>query len=189
MLYHVSKQSGIKILKPAISTHKKPYVYAIENLVTGLLFGAKVDDFDFIILNDENDRPIVYECYPDAFSLVYKNRGCSVYELEETGFLRGMTSWSPELVSENEVAVQNEIVIPDLYARLLEEEAQGNLVLHRYSEDMEYKARISRQVIDRLIRFEIDLEHCLEWGDERFRKYYGGIIRMLNSAMDGHLLQ
>lgn len=49
MLYHISKIAGLKILKPQVSTHKKAYVYAIENVVTGLLFGAPHDDFDFII--------------------------------------------------------------------------------------------------------------------------------------------
>ena len=49
MLYHISKTAGLKILKPHVSTHKKAYVYAIENVVIGLLFGASQDDFDFII--------------------------------------------------------------------------------------------------------------------------------------------
>lgn len=47
MLYHVSHTPGIAILEPRVSSHGKPYVYAIENLVTGLLFGVKKDDFDF----------------------------------------------------------------------------------------------------------------------------------------------
>ena len=38
----------------------------------------------------------------------YKGHICSVYEVEEEGFLRGMTSWSPELVCEKEVEVINE---------------------------------------------------------------------------------
>ena len=28
MLYHISKTSGLKKLKPQVSTHKKPYLYA-----------------------------------------------------------------------------------------------------------------------------------------------------------------
>lgn len=67
MLYHVSPNAGMKTLIPHVSTHKKAYVYAVENMVTGLLFGAKQDDFDFVISTDENGIPTVYECYPDAF--------------------------------------------------------------------------------------------------------------------------
>lgn len=36
MLYHVSPKAGLKILQPHKSTHKKAYVYAIENMVTGI---------------------------------------------------------------------------------------------------------------------------------------------------------
>ena len=55
MLYHVSSKTGLKTIQLHISTHKKAYVYAIENMVTGILFGAKHDDFDFIISTDENN--------------------------------------------------------------------------------------------------------------------------------------
>lgn len=80
MLYHVSDTGGIKVLEPKVSSHGKAYVYAIENLVTGLLFGARWDDFDFIL--DTNDSGIseVYECYPDAFERIYSGRSCYVYE-------------------------------------------------------------------------------------------------------------
>ena len=80
IVYHVSDTPGIKVLQPRVSTHKKAYVYAIDNLVTGLLFGVDKDDFDFILSTDEEDRPLVYECYPDAFRLSYEGKGCSVYE-------------------------------------------------------------------------------------------------------------
>ena len=50
-LYHASHKSGLKILRPHTSTHKKPYVSAVENVVIGPLFGAKQDDFDFNDLN------------------------------------------------------------------------------------------------------------------------------------------
>ena len=63
MLYHISKTAGLKKLKPQVSTHKKPYVYAIENVVTGLLFGAPHDDFDFII-SEENGIPVLWNAIP-----------------------------------------------------------------------------------------------------------------------------
>ncbi len=185
-VYHVSGTSGIRVLQPRVSTHKKAYVYAIDNLVTGLLFGVNKDDFDFILSTDEEDRPLVYECYPDAFRLSYEGKGCSVYELSEEGFIRGATSWMPELESEQEVPVLRETVVPDLYSRLLEEEKEGNLVLHRYQDTPEYKERISRHVVDRLIRFEVlrgDWEQ-----DNRFATFFRPLIEGLLALMDGHLL-
>lgn len=188
MLYHVSEQTGLKTLVPHASTHKKPYVYAIENIVTGLLFGTRQDDFDFIISTDEQETPIVYECYPDAFEKIYRGKSCSVYAVDGAGFQRGMTSWDPELVCEIEVAVQSEIAVDDLYERLLEEEAAGTLQLHRYERTDSYRKMISAHIVDRLIRFSVDLSSCME-RDSRFSEYYKGIVEALRSAMDGHLLK
>ena len=188
MLYHVSDQQGLKVLEPRVSTHGKAYVYAIENLVTGLLFGTKQDDFDFLLTTYENKRPTVFECYPDAFRTIYQGKGCSVYVLDETGFLRGMTSWSPELVCESSVAVQEEIPVPDLYERLLEEEAAGTLVVRRYEYSDEYRKMIAGHVVDRLIRFGIKLEG-LEDRNHRFATHYKELLMGLRSVLDGHLLK
>lgn len=186
MLYHVSHTSGITILEPKVSTHKKAYVYAIDNLVTGLLFGVPQDDFDFSISTEEDGTPYLYECYPHAFQKVYEGKGCSVYEVGEEGFMRGMTSWSPELVSEQKVPVLRETVIPDLYSRLLTEEEKGSLVIHRYEDTPAYKERIAKHIVDRIIRFGI-LDGDWEQ-DDRFSGFYRPIIEALSAVMDGHLL-
>ncbi|MCM1039987.1 MAG: hypothetical protein NC434_11755 [Ruminococcus sp.] len=189
MLYHVSPQSDLKILQPHVSTHGTAYVYAIEDMVTGMLFGVKQDDFDFLISNDENTGiPIICECYPDAFRTVYQGQSCSVYQVAEEGFQRGKTSWDAELVCEKEVSVIKETVIDDLYERLLEEERMGHLMICRYEFRDEYRKKISSHIVDRLIRFEIDLDKCMEQ-DKRFALYYKDIIRGLQNIMDGHLLQ
>lgn len=182
MLYHISKTAGLKILKPQVSTHKKAYVYAIENMVTGLLFGAPHDDFDFII-SEENGKPVIMECYPNAFHLIFKDKGCSIYEISEDGFVRGMTSWSPELVSEAEVTVIREISVSDLYLRLLDEESSGNLRIHRYEDSANYKSTVSEHIVDRLIRFD-----AVYTDNEKIKKHYGKIVDALKNIMDGHLL-
>lgn len=186
MLYHVSHTPGITVLQPHISSHGKPYVYAIEDLVTGLLFGAKKDDFDFLLYSDEQGKPVLCECYPDAFRKKYGGQSCSVYEVEETGFLRGVTGWTPELVCECAVNVARETSVPDLYARLLEEERQGNLTVRRYSDDPDYRAMISRHIVDRLIRF--DLLEYFDCRDERGSLYFRSLIDGLKAVLDGHLL-
>lgn len=188
MLYHVSSKKGLKIIKPHTSTHKKEYVYAIENMITGLLFGTKQDDFDFIISTDENDTPIIYECYPNAFQTIYQGKSCSVYEVNDKNFHRNLTSWDSELVSEMEVEVIREIFIEDLYQKLLKEEQYGNLKVFRYEYNDEYRKKIASHITDRFFRFEIDLRNCIEQ-DIRFATYYKGIIQSLIDIIDGHLLQ
>ena len=154
MLYHVSKTSDLKIIEPRKSTHKIPYVYAIENVDTALLFGAKKDDFDFI-LNEIDGKPVVYECYKDAFKEIYSNKSCSIYELDDEGFMKGKTSWEPELVSEHPTVVFREIKIDNLYDYLMEEVKADNIILNLYKSSKEYKSMISNHILDRIIRFEV----------------------------------
>lgn len=187
MLYHVSPVSGLKKLTPHVSTHQTPYVYAIESMVTGLLFGVRKDDFDFLISTDNSGTPTVYECYPNALESIYQGKSCSVYSVAEEGFLRGMTSWSAELVCPNEVPVLDECSVSDLYQRLLEEEKNGTLILRRYEHTPAYRKLIAGHVIDRLIRFDMDLSRCLEQ-DPRFALHYRALVQALAAVMDGHLL-
>lgn len=187
MLYHVSPIAGLKTLQPRVSTHGKKYVYAIENMVTALLFGVKKDDFDFLLYTDEKGTPIIYECYPDALKSVYQGKNCSVYLLNYDGFQRNRTSWSAELVCEKEVMVIDELAIDDLYNRLLNEERNKKLIIHRYEYCAEYRKMISDHIVDRLIRFEIDLNRITET-DSRFSKYYKAIVENLIQITDGHLL-
>ena len=187
MLYHVSPTAGLKKLTPRVSTHGKAYVYAIENMATGLLFGVRHDDFDFNISTDSEDRPMICECYPGAFQSIFQGKGCSVYTVSDEGFERGRTGWEPELVCEREVPVLEETVIPDLCARLLELEAQGQLIIRRYEHTDEYRRTIAAHIVDRIIRFDIDLDRITET-DRRFATHYKGIVELLRSAADGHLL-
>lgn len=188
MLYHVSPTGGLKTLRPRVSSHGKAYVYALENEITGLIFGAKHDDFDLLVDVDEAGVPAVCECYPDALRHVYKGTSCSVYRVDGRDFLRGVTGWSPELVCEHEVAVLSEQPIDDLYRRLLEEEQRGTVKLFRYSHDPAYRRKIAEHVTDRIFRFDIDLSRCAE-RDSRFATHYGELVRALIAVTDGHLLK
>lgn len=182
MLYHVSRTHHLKVLKPRLSSHGKAYVYAVDNPVLGLLFGAKKDDFDFIMDVDGQGCVEVFECYPQAFEEVYKGVSCSMYELEGDGFRQGITGWAPEYVSEHEVPVRSETMIDDLYQRL---RGEKGLVLHRYQDTKEYRSMISNHVLDRLIRFGVlDRPQV----DEKLTKRFGKIIGALREILDGEML-
>lgn len=184
MLYHVSPVPGIKVLEPRVSTHRTPYVYALEDRVTGLLFGTKMDDFDFKIDVDEQGLPCLWECYPQAMEACYRGRACSVYQVSEEGFLRGMTSWEPELVCPHPVAVIGEERIDDLLSALFQAEREDRLIIHRYEETASYRARIAAHVVDRLVRFDL-----LDTRDERLLKHYGRMIDLLRKAVSGEYLE
>ena len=67
---------------------------------------------------------------------IYQGKSCSVYLVDEKDFQRGLTSWNPEFVSEKEVEVISEIVIDDMYQRLLEEEHNGKVQMFDMSSAM-----------------------------------------------------
>lgn len=186
MLYYVSPTPNLRTLTPRISSHHKPYVYAVDNLTTALLFGAKKDDFDFLLDTDGQNQPVLHECYPDAFRKIYQGKGCSVYEVEGDGFLRNLTGWAPELVCKTEVAVVKEVAVPDLYTQLLLDESAGRLTVHRYHQSPEYRRLIAGHIVDRLIRFDL-LDH-FDTTDPRGALYFRPLLDGLKDLLSGHLL-
>ncbi len=73
MLYHASKEKGLTILEPRVSTHGIAYVYAINNRITAACFGALKDDFD-LLMDEINGIPHLYECYPHAIEAIYSGK-------------------------------------------------------------------------------------------------------------------
>ncbi len=185
MLYHASQTPGLRVLTCRISTHGEAYVYATRTPVTSLIFGAKHDDFDFKIDCDASGIPHIHECYPDAFDTVYHGKACSLYEVAETGFEGGHTSWDAELVSITDVPVASETCIPDLLTALLEAQKIGHLVIHRYSNAPAYRKMISTHIVDRLIRFD-----ALAWAqtDARMQKHFKKLVDSLTILVGGTYL-
>lgn len=184
MLYHVSPAAGLAILEPRVSTHGAAYVYALQNRAAALLFGARHDDFDFLI-DEENGLPAVYECWPGAFEAVFRNKSCTVYTVAEDGFLQGVTGWAPEWVCPRPVAVQSGESVADLAAALEAESAAGRLALHRFGNEPAYKKLIAGHITDRLLRFD-RVEAAGQ--DPRFQTYFAGLLAALQRVLSGEYL-
>lgn len=187
MLYHVSPVAGIKTLEPHLSSHGKAYVYAIADRSVGLVFGARCDDFDFCVNTEDDGVTELVECYPGALERVYRGQACTVYTVDETDFQQGKTGWNPELVCDHSVPVLGEESVPDLYTALLAEEAQGRLRIQRYQANPDYRQRIARHVVDRIIRFGVDVD-TIAARDERFSTHFAALVDALRKVMDGSLL-
>ena len=157
MLYHASKEKGLTFLEPHISTHSRPYVYAIRNKTTAVLFGAPKDDFD--LLTDEIDGiPHLYECYSNAVETIYRGKSCSLYSVSEEGFISGVTGWEPELVCENKVPVIREERMSDIFSYLSNAAAQGKCVIHRYSDEQQYRSMLREELSERIRCFGLSEE-------------------------------
>ena len=173
MLYHASKQAGLKELVPQISTHGKAYVYAINSRLTALLFGAPKDDFD-ILMDELDGAPVIYECYPDALKRVYWGKTCSLYGLHEAGFLPGQTGWEPELVCAHTVPVVSEEKIENIYTEVIQAIQAGDCIFHPYSEDSQYQAFLRDELSERIRHFGLSEEQIKS--DPRFEAYFNRLL-------------
>ena len=157
MLYHASSVSGLGELEPRISTHDKPYVYAIRNKVTAACFGAPKDDFD-LLMDEVDGVPHLYECYQDALKTIYAGKSCSIYTVHEEGFLSGVTGWDVELVCEHTVPVVQEERIFDLFEYIQRAAAHSECVIHSYSDEEVYQAMLSEELCERIRAFGLSEE-------------------------------
>lgn len=173
MLYHASRQTGIKELIPQMSTHGKKYVYAISNRLTAILFGAPKDDFD-ILVYETNGKPVIYECYPNALKKIYFEKSCSVYELNEDGFLLNQTNWESELVCEHTVPVVNEERIENIYEEIINSIQNGGCIFHEYSKNEEYQHFLQDEISERIRHFGITDEQMN--ADPRFELYFNSLL-------------
>lgn len=175
MLYHASKQAGLKELLPQTSTHGKAYVYAIKNRLTALLFGAPKDDFD-ILMDESQEKPVIYECYPNALKRIYLGKSCSLYILGEEGFLANQTGWEPELVCEHTVPVVCEETIENIYAEIMLAIQSGDCIFYPYSEEAQYQAFLRDELSERVRAF--GLTEAQMQADPRFELYFDRLLHV-----------
>lgn len=147
-IYHVSKTNGLSIIEPHICSHNKAYVYASYHLETSLLFGGELwTDWDFIYKRNYNAGELTLsETYPNIFQKTFKGKKCSVYELEDSGFLEGQTNMWDEIVSPNPAKVIREIKINDLAKEIKQLEKDNKIKVEFYSKTEEYKEKIKNHI-------------------------------------------
>ncbi len=156
---------------PQASTHAKKYVYAINNRITAIFFGAPKDDFD-ILMDELNGKPVIYECYPNALKRIYLGKSCSLYGLMEKGFLLDQTGWEPELVCERTVPVVCEEKIENIYEEIMISIEKGDCIFHKYSEDESYQKFLRDELLERIKDFGLTKLKA----DPRFELYFQKLL-------------
>jgi len=130
-VYHASKKQNLKILKPNVSTHKNLWLYATKDMETSSLFLG--DNSDFICqVGLENGKPYVVERFKGALAHAYKNKSGSIYKIKGDKFKTDKTSWSAELVSEEEVKPVNESKVKDALKFILNLKKEGKVKIYNY---------------------------------------------------------
>lgn len=164
-LYHVSPAAGLTVLKPSVTEYfGKPRQVCLTALKPmALLYGIRNFEYTY---GYTKERELFYEEYfPGALEELYRGKSASLYLC---AWREGMetTQIPNEYVSDSEVAVEEEILIPDVYEALLEEERLGTMRVVRWPEISEKR----RQWIVKA-EMEVILENNLLGRDTAMARY------------------
>lgn len=130
--YHCSPAAGLTALQPGKpEAFEKPAgVYMTTLLPMALMYSVR--NYEYTYGYTKEGQICFDEYFPNALEILYRRKSASLYLCDPQD--TNMTSIPNEVVSENEVRVVREIVIPDACEALLEQERIGLLVIHRYEE-------------------------------------------------------
>lgn len=133
IVYHGSKESGLKRLEPRKSTHGT-HVYATPEKVLALHFSKRCGDdlvYDIGHFSVEKDGPWeLIENVPGAFDKMYSNSS-SIYTLPKETFKDLHTGFC-EIVSEVSVDVISEEYCNNVWEGILKAEKEGLIKIYRY---------------------------------------------------------
>ena len=184
VLYHISGVGGLKQLDPSPNGRGNTWVYATKYSHIALLFGGDWSDNDFILKTKENGKISFSETYPNAFDDIYTGKSCYLYEIEDSGFSSGRTTFSLEIVSEKPARVLKETKVDDVKKALLDEVAKGSIELKFYEKTLEYRQMVSNHMINLIIKFDI----LTQPNAERIMKYFGELKKYIDEALTGKFL-
>lgn len=180
-VYHSSDISGLKILEPRISTHKKPWVYATKNIASSAMFLGKNSDL-ICQTGIIDSKPYIWERFTGALQVAYQGRKGSIYLLEPGTFKSGQTSWSEELVSDHPVTVKKEMIVDDVFEFLKQLKDKRELNIYCYPDAPPGFPSGKQDLIEKAIKWTIEFgEDTLNDIEKYHPDITGEIIERLRS--------
>ena len=179
-VYHASEGQGLTVIRPAVSTHGKEWVYAAKDLVMAALFlSGKGGDLTCAVGREEG-VPYVCERFAGAFKHRYGGVKGSIYVLPSAGFEEGKTGWEEEVVCGKEVVPVEEIVVEDAEGFLLGLAGEGRLKVFYYPDR---PAEIPEDDEDLVYR---GIVWTRQWGEavlEEFRRYHPQLVGRIEEGL------
>lgn len=147
--YHCSPTPGLTVLEPRKpeSFDKPRSVYMTTLLPMALMYGIR--NYEYTYGYTKDGQIYLDEYFPNALDL-YRGKSASLYICAPKSV--ATTRIPNEAVSEESVPILEEILIPDVYEALLEQERLGTLVIFRYPELSERKLEWIRKTEAEVIR-------------------------------------
>ncbi len=174
-VYHASKQQGLKVITPRVSTHGRPWVYATKDPVMAACFlGELGGDFTCAVGRDpETGKPFICERFEGAFELRYGGVRGSIYVLPGDTFLEGQTGWEEEVVSPEPVVPVKEIRVADALAHLLQLAEEDRLIIKRYPEKIADISVDDSDLVERAVQWTRQFGPMVL---EEFKKYHPHLV-------------
>ncbi len=180
-VYHASEKQGLTVIKPAVSTHGKEWVYAAKDMVMGVLFlSGRGGDLTCAIGREEG-VPYVCGRFAGAFEYRYAGVSGSIYILPAEAFEEGKTEWEEEVVCERELVPLEEVRVEDAKAFLLELADQGRLKIYFYPD------RPGEVPVDDEDLVYRGIVWARRWGGavlEAFRRYHPHLIQRIQEGLE-----
>lgn len=151
ILYHGTHVQNIGRLEPFLTRGnalRKPAVCFTPNFAIALLY-IWDRPFKWVSFAENDDGTVVFtEEYDDMLFDLYNNAEGSIYEVDGSNPLIIPASFKGVYTSEGPVFVEKEMHIDNAYDEILKQEAQGKIMVRRYSGlSLEEKEVIFRQTV------------------------------------------
>lgn len=133
VVYHGSREKGLKQIKKHTGTHQKECVYAVDNEVIALLFASNENcngDYDYSI-GCVDEIPYIVERWPGILNKIYTTQA-SLYKLDGKNFNHYDYLWQPEVISFFDEPVLEEIEIENVLEKLRIFQNEGRLKIYDY---------------------------------------------------------
>ena len=134
-LYRGIKISGLKVMKPSLVNHNKPYVYATTDKIEAIIYSVKGGNFNYTNIygyDDDNKRCLI-ERKENTLDKIYNTKG-RYYVLDDSTFEKHkeLGVGDNEYVSTVPVNVIEEVEIDNVWNYFKKLENDGKLKIYRY---------------------------------------------------------
>ena len=134
-LYRGTKISGLKVMKPNLVNHDKPYVYATTDKIEAIIYSVKGGNFNYtnIYGYDDNNNRCLVERKKNYLERIYNITG-RYYILDDTNFQKHneLGVGDNEYISSVPVKVIEEVKIDNVWDYFKKLESNGCLKIYRY---------------------------------------------------------
>lgn len=134
-LYRGTKISGLKVMKPSLVNHDKPYVYATTDKIEAIIYSVKGGNYNYTNIygyDDKGNRCLI-ERKKNCLKEIYNTTG-RYYILDDTSFKKHkeLGVGNNEYISSVPVKVIEEVKIDNVWNYFKKLESDGSLKIYRY---------------------------------------------------------